>query len=753
MKISMLSGRPLGKREGGNKIEPETDLTRWRLSTVEGRQKWYYVPKNEECAREQSALEAYTLGVNTSKFFPESPKASTAQEAVLKAIKFFLGLQAEDGHWPAECSGVLILAPGLLIACYAAKIPLPEEVKKEILRYIRSRQLPDGGWGLHLKEQQPTIYGTALNYIAMRILGYGPDHPDIVRARICLHKKGGALGAPHLGKVWLAVMNVFSWEGMNAAFPELWLLPTWMPGHPSTYWCHARHTMLATTYCQVNRLSAEEDELIRSLRQELYVEDYSSIDWPAQRKYISEADLQAPHTWTLDALFALFNLYERYHLTSLRKKAIAELYEQIKADDIFSNYTNSSPVCKSFHLLISWHVEGANSAAFQEHVSRIYDYLWLGEEGMMMKVMGSQTWDAAFTVQGFLEAGVQNDPEYNACLKKAHTFFKCSQIVDNPPNYQRYYRQMNKGGFPFSNRDNDWMVCDCTAEAARVLMLLEEQCPFIEEHVALQRLFDAVNVLLNMRNSDGGYSTYETRRGSQLLEAINCAEIYADCMVDHTYTECTSSVMQGLKYFQKRFPDHRQEEISDTLHKALQYCRNMQKADGSWIGRWGVCFTYGTWFALEAFACMGYTYHNGVACKEVTKACAFLVSKQMKDGGWGEEFESYRLCKYIQHTISQIHQTAWALLGLMAVRYPDVHVLERGIQVLIDKQGAIGDWPQGDIATGFYKAGTLHYSAYRIIFPILALARFTRLYPDSPVANQNLKNGPGLSKEGQNMRC
>ncbi|XP_032073724.1 lanosterol synthase-like [Thamnophis elegans] len=310
-----------------------------------------------------------------------------------------------------------------------------------------------------------------------------------------------------------------------------------------------------------------------------------------------------------------------------------------------------------------------------------------------------------------------------------------------------------KGGFPFRNRDNNWIVSDGTAEAIRALMLLEEQCPFIEDHIAPQRIFDAVNVILNMRNSDGGFSSYETRRGNWLLEAVNCAETYGDCMVDHTYVECTSSVMQALKHFQKKFPDHRREEISDTLHKALQYCRNTQKADGSWLGRWGVCFIYGTWFALEAFACLGYTYHNGLACNEVTKACAWLVSKQMKDGGWGEEFESYKFRKYIQHTISQIHQTAWALLGLMAARYPDVHVLERGIQVLIDKQRAIGDWPQGDIATGFYKAGILHYSAYRNIFPIYALARFTHLYPDNPLASQHLKNGPiNNFKEGQTKK-
>uniref|UniRef100_A0A670I555 Terpene cyclase/mutase family member n=1 Tax=Podarcis muralis TaxID=64176 RepID=A0A670I555_PODMU len=652
--------------------KPKTDLTRWRFSSVEGRQKWYYVADSEECAREQNALEAYTLGLDISKFFPDLPKASTAQEAVQKAIKFFSGLQAEDGHWAMECSGVLSLAPAILMSCYAAKISLPEEVERELLRYILSKQLPDGGWGLHLKEQS-TVFGTTFSYIAIRILGLGPDHPDVVRARINLHKKGGALGIPNLGKVWLAIMNLYSWEGMNSPFPELWLFPTWLPGHPSTYWCHARHITLAMSYCYATRLTVEEDELIQSLREEIYVEDFSTIDWPAQRNNIYEADLHSAHSWMLDAAFATFNLYERYHFTSFRKQAIAEMYEQIKADDIFSN------TCKAFHVLISRYADGADSPAFQEHISRIYDYL--------------------------------------------------------------------------CNRENDWIVSDCTAEAMRTLMLLEEKCPFIEDHVAPQRLFDAVNVILSMRNSDGGFASYETRRGSRLLEIMNSSEIYADCMVDHTYIECTSSVMQGLKHFGKRFPNHREDEISDTLNKALQYCRNMQKADGSWLGRWGVCFTYGTWFGLEAFACMGYIYRGGEACKEVTKACEFLVSKQMEDGGWGEEFESYRFRKYIQHTVSQIHQTSWALLGLMAVRYPDVRVLERGIQVLIDRQTSIGEWPQGDIATAFYKAGTLHYNAYRIIFPIFTLARFTRLYPSSPVAKGLLKNGSVHSEQSQNGRC
>nr|XP_021525891.1 lanosterol synthase [Aotus nancymaae] len=107
----------------------------------------------------------------------------------------------------------------------------------------------------------------------------------------------------------------------------------------------------------------------------------------------------------------------------------------------------------------------------------------------------------------------------------------------------------------------------------------------------------------------------------------------------------------------------------ETLERGLEFCRRQQRADGSWEGSWGVCFTYGTWFGLEAFACMGQSYRDGTACAEVSRACDFLLSRQMADGGWGEDFESCEQRRYVQSAQSQIHNTCWALMGLMAVRW------------------------------------------------------------------------------------
>jgi len=237
-----------------------------------------------------------------------------------------------------------------------------------------------------------------------------------------------------------------------------------------------------------------------------------------------------------------------------------------------------------------------------------------------------------------------------------------------------------------------------------------------------------------MRNSDGGFATYETKRGGHLLELLNPSEVFGDIMIDYTYVECTSAVMQALKLFHERFPDHRAGEIRETLKQGLEFCRQKQRADGSWEGSWGVCFTYGTWFGLEAFACMGQTYRSGAVCAAVSQACDFLLSRQMVDGGWGEEFESCEQRRYVQSATSQIHNTCWALMGLMAVRHPCVEALERGVRCLLRKQLPTGDWPQENIAGVFNKSCAINYTSYRNVFPIWALGRFSRLYPESALA-------------------
>jgi len=108
---------------------------------------------------------------------------------------------------------------------------------------------------------------------------------------------------------------------------------------------------------------------------------------------------------------------------------------------------------------------------------------------------GSQVWDTSFAIQALLEAGAQHRPEFLSSLQQAHEFLRISQVPDSPPDYQKYYRQMSKGGFPFSTLDCGWIVADCTAEALKSILLLQEKCPFVTKHVARERLYDAVAVV------------------------------------------------------------------------------------------------------------------------------------------------------------------------------------------------------------------------------------------------------------------
>ncbi|XP_072022420.1 lanosterol synthase-like [Amphiura filiformis] len=649
-------------------------------------------------------------------------------------MAFYSKLQTEDGHWAGDYGGPLFLMPGLLIVCYITGTELPKANQLEMVRYLRSVQNSDGGWGLHIAGPS-TVFGTTLNYVSMRLLGVKAEDKDLVRARDLLHSLGGATGIPSWGKFWLCVLNVYNWDGMHTLFPELWLFPTWIPAHPSTLWCHCRQVYLPMGYCYGAKLSAKPDDLIRALRKELYVEDYDSIYWAAQRDNIAKGDLYTPHSWLFTLGFGMLDVYEYYHSSKVRDWALQECYDHIRADDTITKGISIGPISKVIQMLVRWHVDGPESEAFKMHQERIPDYLWIGLDGMKMQgTNGSQLWDAGFAVQAFLEASGPSNKLFHDCLQKAHSFLKLTQIPDNPPNYLKYYRIMNKGGYPFSTRDCGWIVSDCTAEGLKSAMMLEEQCSFITDHISKERHSQAVDVLLNMRNEDGGFASYETTRGGIILELLNPSEVFGDIMIDYTYVECTSATMQALKHFHDQYPEYRKADIRSTLDNGLTFVKGKQRSDGSWEGSWGVCFTYGTWFGLEAFACMGHRYDNDTATSEVKAACEFLCSVQNDDGGWGEDFESCEERSYVASKTSQLVNTCWACLGLMAVRYPDVSVIERGIRVIMDRQLDNGDWPQGNIVGVFNKTCAISYTSYRNIFPIWTLGRFARLYPQSKLS-------------------
>lgn len=183
-----------------------------------------------------------------------------------------------------------------------------------------------------------------------------------------------------------------------------------------------------------------------------------------------------------------------------------------------------------------------------------------------------------------------------------------------------------------------------------------------------------------MQNKDGGFGSYENTRANTLLEIFNPAEIFDRVMVEYSYPECTTAVVTSLSLFGRHFPLYRSKDIRQAISRATDYIIRSQRIDGSWYGSWAICFTYGTFFALESLAHVGLTWQTSICVK---RACEWLVGKQMEDGGWGEHYTSCEVGEYIAHEKSQVVNTAWAVLALISARYPYWKAIERGLLVSI----------------------------------------------------------------------
>lgn len=228
-------------------------------------------------------------------------------------------------------------------------------------------------------------------------------------------------------------------------------------------------------FLYAKRFKAPENDLIISLREELYVQDYYKIDWPAHRNDICEEDVYAPHTIVLDGLFALLGVYESCAPPPLRKMAENRLYDLIVKEDENTSYQDLGPVNKMMNLVARYVVEGPNSEAYAQHKLKRKDFMWLGPNGMSMGgTNGVQLWDLAFVVQALVESGLAEELNNRDSLMKALRWLDESQIRDNPKHFESAYRHRSKGAWPFSTKEQGYTVSDCTAEGLKAAFYLQD---------------------------------------------------------------------------------------------------------------------------------------------------------------------------------------------------------------------------------------------------------------------------------------
>ncbi|MFI0909388.1 prenyltransferase/squalene oxidase repeat-containing protein [Streptomyces abikoensis] len=614
-----------------------------------------------------------------------------------------------------------------VIVCRLVGHDLPERTRAAMTLHYRTTLTPVGGWGLH-PESDTSPYCTALAHVALRLLGNHRDDPLCARSAAWLRSRpAGAGSVPTWGRLWLAFAGLYDYRAVNPLPPELFLLPRRLPFHPDRLYCHTRTIYQAMAYLYGIRFSGDlGHSLTAELREDLFGQE-RRLPFRTRRRLLGTDTVVPPHP-LLRAAFDALALYERRPPRRTRERALARCLDRVTHEQEATHHLGLSPVSSLLNVLVL-HASGAGPADVDRALKALDHWRWEDpERGIRYAGARTQTWDTAFAVEALLahrtdadtaahpDTDTDTDAHADVSLRRACAYLRDAQVTEDVPRPEVTARAPAAGGWCVSDSAHHWPVSDCTAEAVSALLHTATHVPDAPAPDE-RRLRQAVAFLLHRQNRDGGFGSYEPRRGSRLLEAANPAEMFSHCMVEDSYTECTGSALVALAELRRQAGQTHREAVSRAIRRGARFLLRTQCADGSWRAAWGVNRVYGTLFAVRGLRAAGLAPTH----PRLKRSAAWLESVQRADGGWGEHHRGCAEDRYVEHPESQPVTTAWALLALLQITGPDSASVREGVRWLCERQGEDGSWHQGAVTGVFFGTAMLDYRRYADCFPLWAL--------------------------------
>jgi squalene/oxidosqualene cyclase-like protein len=662
---------------------------------------------------------------------PVGAPADPGQKAAEAALDRLIRTQTESGAWEGEVVWCPMITAQVVILRAVIGTGFECEWRTGVRRYFAATQRPEGGWGLH-PESAPYLYVTTLVYIALRLLGEHADGPLTAPALAWIRKQpGGACAIPTWGKFWLSLIGLYDYSGLNACPPELFMLPDWMFVQADHLYCHTRYIYLGIAYLYGRRFVGALGTIRDALCRELYDMDYEAVPFARYRHSIAQSDLLVRPCWQLRRLFDLMRLMSRPWrfvpgTGKLRRKSLARCLERIRFEQRASRYQGLSPVSGILNTLALWTNDSADPDVAAS-LAGIESWRWQDEvTGIRYAGARSQTWDTSFVLQALAEAapggGMPMDERARAAMRAGYRFLNGAQAVEELPRAKTEHRDPIRGGWCFSDGVHRWPVCDCTAEAVSAVLDCHAIPGLIppKQRIDDGRLSEAIRFILSRQNADGGFATYERRRGRAFLQGLNPSEMFGSCMTERSYIECTASAVKALRHFRAAHPGALQHEIDAAVALGVAFLRAQQCPDGSYPGFWGINFVYATGFVIGALKAAG----SGESGGTLECAVEWIEAHQREDGGWGEDFSSCVHDRYIENNRSLVIMTAWAVLALLEAGPPARPAIRRGVAWLERQQENNGDWPRDSVNGVFFGAAMLDYRLYNTYFPAWALIRY-----------------------------